>query len=79
MKGARKCFNFIMSLKPSAQTFLIRREFNCPILRSIHIDNAESLKALAKLRDFRHVVNEPLTLHFKGETTYIHLAVEKKN
>ena len=35
LKKARKCFDFIISLKPSAQMFLIKREYYCPILWAI--------------------------------------------
>ena len=73
MKKAQKCFNFIMNLKPSAQMFLFKREYYCPILWSIKKSDVESLKELAKVKDFRQVINEPLTIRFKGETTYLHI------
>lgn len=73
---ARKCFAFIIGLKPSAQSFLIRREDHCPILRAIKSNDPDSLKELAKLKHFRGIINEPIKNPVL--TTYLHIAVVDK-
>ena len=38
----------------------------------------EFLSELKNLRDFHYVLNEPLTLRYKRETTYLNVSVKKK-
>ena len=78
-RKARKCFDFIINLKPMAQSFLIKRDYNCPIKRAIKMSDVESLEKLAQLKDFRYVINEMFTDEEKVETTYLHMAVKLKN
>lgn len=76
---AHKCVKFIINLKPSAQSFLIKREFQCPIMVCIERQDAETLEKLATLKDFANVINEPFKKNRNGETSYLHMAAEQKD
>jgi len=70
---SRNCINYILSLQPKAQTFLIRRKHNCPIEAAIRRNDVETIKNLVTLEDFMYIVNQKI----HKSISYIHLAVQK--
>lgn len=70
---SRQCINYILSLKPKAQSFLIHRKFSCPISAAIRKNDLQTLTALTQLEDFAYIINK----HIHKSVSYIHLAVEK--
>ncbi|EFX62206.1 hypothetical protein DAPPUDRAFT_337271 [Daphnia pulex] len=70
---ARKCIDYILSLKPKAQSFLIRRKYNCPISAAIRRNDVRTMEQLVTLEEFPYIVNKRIT----KSVSYIHLAVEK--
>jgi ankyrin repeat protein len=71
---SRNCINYILSLQPKAQTFLIRRKHNCPIEAAIRRNDVETMKTLVTLEDFMYIVNQKI----HKSISYIHLAVQKR-
>ncbi|EFX75097.1 hypothetical protein DAPPUDRAFT_250962 [Daphnia pulex] len=45
---SRKCIDCILSLKPKAQSFLIRRKYNCPISAAIRRNDYKTMEQLPK-------------------------------
>ncbi|EFX62301.1 hypothetical protein DAPPUDRAFT_337140, partial [Daphnia pulex] len=70
---ARKCIDYILSLKPKAQSFLIRRKYNCPISAAIRRNDVRTMEQLVTLEEFPYIVNKRI----HKSVSYIHLAVEK--
>jgi hypothetical protein len=70
----RKCSNYILSLQPKAQTFLVIRKHNCPIEAVIRRNDVQTVTILVTLEDFPYIVNQKI----HKSTTYIHLAVQKR-
>ena len=69
---ARKCTNYILSLQPNAQTFLISRKHNFPIEAAIRRnDYLQTMAILVTLEDFPYIVNQKI----HKSISYIHLAV----
>jgi ankyrin repeat protein len=70
---ARKCIDYILSLKPKAQSFLIRRKYNCPISAAIRRNDVRTMEQLVTLEEFPYIVNKRI----HKSVSYIHLAVKK--
>ena len=70
---ARHCIRFILSLEPKIQSFLIFREFSCPITAAICNNDHLSLLQITRLHDFSRIVNMPINV----SNFYLHLAVKK--
>jgi hypothetical protein len=68
---ARKCIDYILSLKPKAQSFLIRRKYNCPISAAIRKNDVRTMERLVTLEEFPYIVNKRI----HKSVSYIHLAV----
>ena len=71
---ARKCIDYILSLQPKAQTFLISRKHNCPIEAAIRRNDIQTMATLVTLEDFPYIVNQKI----HKSISYIHLAVQKR-
>ncbi len=71
---ARKCIDYILSLKPKVQSFLIHRKFSCPISAAICRNDVQTLYALTKLDEFPCIPNKRI----HKSISYIHLAVDKQ-
>ena len=71
---ARKCINYILSLKPKVQSFLIYRKFSYPISAAIRRNDVQTLSALTQLDEFPYIINKRI----HKSISYIHLAVEKQ-
>ncbi len=71
---ARNCINYILSLQPKAQTFLISRKNNCPIEAAFRRNDIQTVAILVTLDDFPYIVNKKI----HKSISYIHLAVQKR-
>ncbi|EFX61028.1 hypothetical protein DAPPUDRAFT_340766 [Daphnia pulex] len=71
---SRKCIDYILSLKPKAQSFLIRRKYNCPISAAIRRNDYKTMEQLVTLEEFPYIVNKKI----HKSISYIHLAVDKR-
>ncbi len=76
-ENARRCIEYLLSLKPSALSFpkpSIAGRCYCPIRTIIRENDPETLRKMTELQDFKEMINRPL----EDGNTYLHLTVQKK-
>jgi ankyrin repeat protein len=72
-RNARRCIDYIISLVPSLQMYIVRREI-CPIVAAIHQHDEYTFRQLSQLPDFNTVLNIPVS----NLTTYLHETAAQK-
>ncbi len=70
----RKCIDYILSLKLQAQSFLIRRKYNCPISAAIRRNDYKTMEQHVTLVEFPYIANKKI----HKSISYIHPAVDKQ-